>query len=126
MSTDPTWRVYLAEWVTVYTSDMFVRFGDDECEAVFGQRYKGRVRDGDWRVIPVTAGHPEAVVPRVLQLRLPNLRGEFKSEADAWWLAGELLDATGQSPHVVQRGSAEERALLEYGKKMLPGGGTGS
>ncbi len=121
MSTEPTWRVYLHEWLAVYTSDATGRDGVAECSDVFRRKYRGRVRDEDWRVvIPGPAARDQ---PRCVQLRRPNLHGEFKDYSDAVQLASELLDDRGGTAHVVQRGSDEERELLDYGRKMLPDAG---
>ncbi len=113
---DATWRVYLPEWVTFYTSDATGPEGQAECQAYFERKYKGRVRDEDWRVVPSIHGMELARSPYSVQLCLPNLRGEFKDRMDA------LALPSGHSPEarIVQRGSAEEQALLEYGVKMLP------
>ena len=55
MSTpDAPWRVYLAEWVTVWTSDAAGPEGQAEALQHFRGKYRGRVRDEDWRV---AAGH---------------------------------------------------------------------
>ena len=113
---DATWRVYLAEWLIVWTSDAFGPEGAGECRAHFGRRYKGRVREEDWRVEPAVPGRVVSG-QQCLQLRLPNLQGEFKLRAD--------VPVTGyvEGGHLVQRGSAEEKELLAYGKKMLPDAG---
>jgi len=117
-SPDATWRVYLAEWLIVYTSDELEVIGQRECEAVFARKYQGRLRDGDWRIRNPGAFRPGR---RVLQLRLPNLKGEYKDNADAVALASELMDAHPDGPcDVVHRGSAGEQALLDYSRKMLP------
>lgn len=112
---DATWRVYLNEWVTFYSSDAHGPEGEAECRAHFDRKYKGRVREQDWRVtcsVTSTLGG----WPYLLELRLPNLRGEFKDRMDA------LALPSGHSPEarIVQRGSPQEQALLEYGVKMLP------
>jgi hypothetical protein len=113
VSTEPTWKVYLPEWLAVYTAGAFGISGEAECKYVFDRRFAGRVREEDWRL---EAG---SVTSR-LELRLPNLHGEFKHYSDAVGLASELVDDRGGVAHVVQRGSPEEKALLEYGKKKLP------
>jgi hypothetical protein len=123
---EPTWKVYLAEWLTVYTSDRVGQeAGEAECREYFTGKYAGRVRDADWR-FTVFLPDAESLVsdrPVCLQLRLPNLHGEFKDYSDAVQAASELLDDRGGTAHVVQRGSAEERALLDYGKKKFPDAG---
>jgi hypothetical protein len=125
MSTEPTWKVYLPEWLIVYTSDAAGGLeGGAECRQHFHGKHRGRVRGEDWRVVPAIAGaERERHRPYCLQLRLPNLHGEFKDYSDAVQLASELVDDRGGVAHVVQRGSPEERELLDYGRKMLPGAG---
>jgi hypothetical protein len=115
MSTEPTWKVYLPEWLIVYTAGVSGTEGRDECRRHFDGRYQGRMRSEDWRL--VNTQYPQ------LQVRLPNLHGEFKDYSDAVALASELVDDRGGTAHVVQRGSAEEKALLDYSRKMLPDAG---
>lgn len=126
MSTEPTWRVYLPEWQFVYTSDVLGEPGIDECLIFYRQRYEGRVREEDWRTVPAVMG-ARGPQPQALQLRLPNLRGEFKDYDTAVEWASHLADQIPSGDQVavvvVQRGSVEERELLEYGKKMLPDAG---
>jgi hypothetical protein len=112
VSTEPTWKVYLPEWLAVFS----VAGDGPECWDHFAGKYAGRVRDEDRRV-KVEPDH------QVLQMRLPNLQGEFKDRADALALARDLEPDSGQAVRIVQRGSAEEKALLEYGTKMLPDAG---
>ncbi len=114
---DATWRVYLNEWVTFYSSDAFGPDGQAECLQYFRRKYRGRVRDEDWRVVPGAGVERAARFPYCVQLYLPNLRGEFKDEADARMLR---LEHIGEAVSVVQRGSPQEQDLLAYGTKMLP------
>jgi hypothetical protein len=120
VSTEPTWRAYLAEWLTVYTSDGLGADGLRECKEHFDRKYAGRVAEIGRIVDP----GPARLEPqrKCLQTRLWNLKGEFKDEADAVLMLGQHAGLE-ESPRVVQRGSAEEKSLLEYGKKMLPGAG---
>lgn len=117
MSAEPTWRVYLREWLTVYTSDYNGERGMAECLQHLTQKYAGRVRVEDWQTVVADPMRPDGSA-RWLKLRLPNLRGEFKDRAEA-------MDWCIQLPHaqLVQRGSDEEKELLAYGKKMLPDAG---
>lgn len=118
MSTEPTWRVYLREWLAVYSCE-----GDSpECWDHFAAKYAGRVRDEDRRVRVTDTGQR-------LELSLWNRRGEFKDSEDAKMLALDL-EVGWHGPHldsgpcrVVQRGSDEEKELLAYGKKKLPDAG---
>jgi hypothetical protein len=111
MSENATWRVYLPEWLIVYSSNAFTEQGKAECLQHFADRYAGRVREEDWRVVCSVTSKPGGW-PYLLELRLPNLRGEFKDRQDV-----PVYDA--EDAYLVRRGSAEEQALLEYGKKML-------
>jgi hypothetical protein len=111
------WRVYVREWMIVYTSDSSGPEGADECWDHFERLYKGRVRKMDRQVI-TDSPH---VHPYLLKLRLPNLKGEFRDQADARVLVSDLVDA-GCSSYMVQRGSEDEKVLLDYGRKMLPDG----
>lgn len=113
MSADePTWRVYAPEWLSVYTSDQLEVPGMRECQAVFDLTYAGRVRLTDMRIKGIGLMRPAHYC---LQLRLWNLKGEYKDRR-------EVLDHSIEIPHahLVQRGSPEERELTEYGKRMLP------
>lgn len=127
-STEPTWRVYLREWLIVWTSDADGPEGVDECWDYFARKYKGRVREEDRRVVDAITGRQGSAGPQCLQLWLPNLKGEFKDRTDADKLADALAadppyEGAGLFVGVIQRGSAEERELLEYGRKMLPDAG---
>ena len=116
-----SWRVYLTEWLTVYTSDEVEVLGAGECRDVYSRKYAGRVRSADWRISSAREIRPS---PRCLQLRLPNLCGEFKDHNDALELASRLMDGHKDGPcDLVRRGSDEEKELLEYGKKKLPDAG---
>ena len=106
-SPDATWRVYLAEWLIVWTSDADGPEGVDECWDYFERKYKGRVREEDRRVVPAIIGRGGgATGPYCVQLRLPNLQGEYKDEADARELSVERVLMAGEAVSAVQRGSA--------------------
>lgn len=109
--------MYLREWLTVYTSKAKGQEGSDECEDVFVTRYQGRVREEDWHCEPVSHVAPDAWEWR-LMLKLPNLRGAFRSHDDAEQLAGEL----GPDAIVVLRFSDHEKQLLAYGRRLLHDG----
>lgn len=105
---EPTWRVYLAEWLIVYTSDSSGPEGVDECWDHFAGKYKGRVREDHRRVVPAITGRLGAEGPYCLQLHLPNLQSESRDRIDGCVIGVQ-----------VQRGSPAEQELLDYGKKML-------
>lgn len=121
---DAPWRVYLPEWLTVYTSDQMGEAGIAECQSHFAVKYEGRVHREDVVVTLARAGRPS---PACLKLRLPNLKAEHKDHDLAQvWLQGMVSDmpedTRGGWIGLVQRGSDEEKELLAYGVKMLPGG----
>jgi len=123
MSENATWRVYLPEWLTVYTSDASGSLdGGLDCLSWFRRSYSGRVRLEDHRVVPAAAAaEMDSYRPYCLQLRLPNLKGEFKDRNQA----ADLLQAMGGTDGLVRCGSPQEQALLDYGRKMLPAGENG-
>jgi hypothetical protein len=97
------WRVYRSEWLVVHTSVS----GEADCERVLAEEFEGRVRSEDWRIGSQPPGHA------VLEVRLPNCRGEFRFAPDAVARAAEVA---GQA---VERGSTEEDRLLAYGTRRL-------
>lgn len=103
--TPDIWKVYQPDWLIVCatTSDLL-------CRDYFDRFYAGRVRDEDVRYNSAVGG------TFVLELRLPNLKGEFKYKhlAEAWV---ELHPAKGTE--IVARSSRAEMKLLEYGKRKL-------
>jgi hypothetical protein len=108
-----TFMVYLPEWQVRHTSEELEVMGQKECKDHFEQNYAGRVREEDWQVRGAGNFRPQR---QVLRLRLPNLKGECKDEAEAEALRSGL----GDQAVLVARGSAEERELLSYGKRRLP------
>lgn len=112
-TTDTTWCVYLPEWVRVHVSVAHGQGGQEECKHVFTERFLRKVRQDDWRIRP-DRGNP----PRYrLELRLPNLKGEFKDDREA----RDLADRLGAEAILVEWGSAEEDRLMDYGQKRLNG-----
>lgn len=105
-----TWCVYQPEFVTVYASEARGNDGRDECVAMFDRHWRGKIEDEDWRLknIGVRPYRYE------LQLKLPNLKGEYKDEGLARDRAGQLSRAVA-----VQWGSPAEQQLLDYGDKQL-------
>jgi hypothetical protein len=103
------WRVYQREWIVSYTSDLTSEEGQAEAMGVYEERWAGRIAPGDYRFSMVGAGATQIL------LFVPNLQGEFRTRADA-----EDLCPRDVTPVIVPSGSPEERALLDYGKRMLP------
>lgn len=115
------WCVYSQEWLAVYSSDMIGLAGRNECQGVYIRRYEGRIREHDTRLQPWSETSSNAY-PWMLELRLWNLRGEFVSQAlgERFVTANNLAaDGPDRAP-VVRKNSAADRALREYGQKMLP------
>jgi hypothetical protein len=110
---DAPWRVYLKEWLIVYTSDRLEDYGQQECRDHFTKNYEGRIWPEDVQVRAVSQPGPQ---PQVLEFRLWNRHGEYKDRTGADELASVLEGSV-----VVQRGSEDEQELLGYSRKMLPG-----
>lgn len=117
--TDPaSWRIYRDEWLVAFVA--FPQDGQsaqERAEVHFARHYRGKVLDCDVRFV---AG-PEAYGSRavVLELRLPNMRGEFKTRE----LAQEFADrffAGEENVIVVGTDSPEDRDLRTYGMTPLP------
>jgi hypothetical protein len=79
----------------------------------FDAKYAGRVRDIDVRFVPRGLG---AYATVQLQLRLPTLKGEFKTEALAIEFA---VDQGWTDATVVVRNSKADHDLRNYGVKKL-------
>lgn len=122
---DDLYRLYRPEWVIVYTADALavapgakeplapdelVRYAHEHFEL----RYAGRVRPEDVRFTPAGVG-PHARVH--LELRLPNLKGEFKFEALA---RGYAVRMGWSNFQLVVRNSKLDHELRAYGVKRLP------
>jgi len=123
MSTPVAWRVYVQDWIVVYTSDAVAPEGQEEAQRVFAERWAGRVEEGDFTFQFIPSLHVQ------IWLRIPVLQGEWRAEPDAEAHAQRIrasereVRAQGLRlpglPEIVESGSAEERALLDYGKKKL-------
>lgn len=112
-------KVYRPEWIVVAVSDAPGDAGRKELEAMFAERWEGRVFQEDVLLEPGSEKFPDKYAWR-LRLLLWNVRGEFK------WLvkAQEFVTKQGwsDSARVVIRNSREEFQLREYGQKKLPEG----
>lgn len=119
MNTEPvSWRIYLHEWIATYAA--FEQDGQTPIERVrayFAEHFDGRVRQADVRYGEdnATFGEPAAI----LYLRLPNLRGEWKTRELAEEFAQQFF-TDGETAVVVGTDSREEQDLKSYGVKMLP------
>ncbi len=115
-----SWRVYHYEWITVHTA-----FGRDSASAIehatahYTEHYAGRVREADVQYLFDEETYGRAAV--LLQLRLPNLRGEFKDRERAEQFSDLMFGAEpGHRVHVVGADTEQDRTLLAYGVKQLP------
>lgn len=106
--TDDLWRVYRPEWMVVGAARN-VPEAEVTLDFMF-REYEGRVRPEDVRRVVVGD-------VRQLQLRLPNMRGEFKTKgrAEAYVRAEGWTDTT-----IVVRNSAQDHKLRSYGTRRLP------
>jgi len=111
------WRVYHHEWITVFRSQHHGLLARKEIDNFYGVKYKGRVKPEDVRVIPTSPKNQDEW-PWLLQLFLPNMRGEFRDEVDARAYA-KSMDFT--APVVVIKNSLLDHQIRQYGVKMLVG-----
>lgn len=112
---DEVYRLYRPEWVTVH----YVIADDDgtccpglisQLREYFAATYAATVADADVRM--VCDGEGINAVAQ-LQLRLPNLKGEFKHA----FLAERFADERGYTDHqIVVRNSAVDKRLRRYGQ----------
>lgn len=113
--TEPWWRVWQREWVVVYNSDEVGELGSQECEAVFGRRFAAEVTSDEWRIVPWSAAAP-GKYPCSLELWLPVMKGEFRSEQ----LADDCrLDY--RHTEIEQRGTDRDGWLWKRSRIMLRG-----
>jgi hypothetical protein len=107
------WRVYRPEWLIVYVTEDDAD-GQTRMSDHFQNNFAGRVKEHDARRV-VDGEPPNAVLQ--LQIRKPNMRGEFKHHSDAEAFVAEQgwTDAT-----IVTRNSREDHELRAYGTKRLP------
>lgn len=112
-SGDNLWRVYRPEWLIVYVTDGSDGVGE-RIDQYIADKLVGRVRDEDIRL--VTEGEPPHGIAQ-LQVRKPNMRGEFKHLADARAFAS---DQGWDDAVLVKRNSPADHDLRMYGTKRLP------
>lgn len=124
--TDDVYRVYRPEWVIVFSlvepsydsSDQTISLVG-ECREFFRRNYAGRVRPADMAVVvspgSVRAGGHTTTIVR-LQLRLPTLKAEFKTEP----YARDFVTAQGWGDAtIVARNSRGDHELRGYGRRLL-------
>jgi len=114
--TADTFKVYVPEWVIMFTSKApHAEGGQAEAEAFFATKYEGRVEDTDVRYEPASRVFPDKF-PTRLFLRLPNVKGEFKTKLHA----DDFVEKSGLAEaQVVARNSRNEHKLKDYGIKKL-------
>lgn len=109
-----THRVYVKEWLPEIKSP-----SEGTVRDYFEHRYEGRIRDED-----VEFGYDEEQELHYLNLRLWNVKAEWKDEALALAHAAEIIgeQVNDQTPdvEVVARNSRKEHLLASYGKLKLP------
>ena len=107
-----TWRVYLKEWLIEASDCTFDSLEKD----TFEPKYGGRVLDEDWRIVAAD----EDELEYVLEVRLWNVKGEWKYEEEAQEHARLLREVGGHPEAVaVPRNSRQEHVLKDYGKLLL-------
>lgn len=112
MDTQDTYKVYVKDWLHKHTGSA------EECNAVFAEKFEGRVEDGDWKIEPPFDGSRYAW----LQLRLWNVAGEYKQQDHAEESVPYVMQQFGvpaEDVRVVGRNSRDEVLLNDYGVKKL-------
>lgn len=111
------YRAYRHEWIVVH---FLMQDPDnptpliDQMREYFQQRYEGRVVAEDMRIVRDGTDINEICQ---LQLKLPNLKGEFKRRVDALsWVKEQGWD----SYRVVAAGSLADHELRQYSIRKLP------
>jgi len=115
--TNDLWKVYRPEWIRTFSSKAVGEAGKTECEKHFEEKYKGKVSADDVRYMPTSAANPDKY-PWRLELKLPNIKGEFKTKdlAESYRASKEWDDAV-----LVSRNSKAEHDLKAYSKKAYKG-----
>lgn len=111
-------RVYRPEWVQVFSSTAVGENGYQECHTHCDEVYQGRVMPYDMWVRRLDKKNPDTT-RSVLMLKLPVLKGEFKTEdlAGAW--VREQPWAVEVGVVTVVRNSKADHDIRQYGKRML-------
>jgi hypothetical protein len=111
-----TWCLYVTEFTEVYTSDSAGVLGQEECRALFTDKYARRVGEQDYRIVPMRDRQPSRYR---LELLLPNLRGEWKDEIEALDQAEKAEKPGAIGVVLVERGSREEAELKATLRRRL-------
>jgi hypothetical protein len=111
------WRVYLPEWLIMYTSDAEGNDGYQECWNLIKNRYERSLpkpAENYFRIVQADSHHkrrahttPDYKGHYCVQLLLPNLRAEARDRTGADLIATEL----GPEAEVVARDSIGDKAL---------------
>jgi hypothetical protein len=115
-------RVYRPEWIIVFFAGPGDAVDDDTGLDIvrrtvaehFEERYRGRVHDEDHRIEYTGEG---ITFVATLLLRLPTMKGEFKSRVYAERF---VTDKGWADTTLVTRNSPEDYALRNYSITMLP------
>jgi hypothetical protein len=110
-----TWKVYVKDWLIVFTSPTDSELGMAECSVVFDDKFDGRVKESDSRITPM---FDTGLTKYYLELRLWNPVGEFKTEELAKDFAVSVYTAHPEFL-IVGRNSRDEQVLQDYGKVKL-------
>lgn len=106
-------RVMVWEWVVAFVGHPG-EGSDDHCLRHFKENYDGKIPEDGRRVIDWPGQR------KALELRVPNPRAEWKTEALAEAHA-EKLREDGYEVTVVIRNSRADHDLRKYGRVLLPG-----
>jgi hypothetical protein len=113
-----SFKVYMWDWIAVYTSDSDGNAGTVECLETYSDKYQGTVRDNQHRIEPAGESWPSSLL-----LYVPALQGEFSDEADAEKHQGRLRSVMGNANEtqvaIVVAGSDADKYLATYGKRKL-------
>lgn len=112
-------RIYRSEWVVRFSSEKTGEEGEAECLVRFEEAYAGRVHQHNVRTRRVDP-HDPGRSRSLLELRLPTMKGEFKTEALADEWTRKQPWATEGGVCMVVRNSKADHDLRAYGTRMLP------
>lgn len=108
-----TWRVWVKDWVAVFTSDADGPAGETECAEHFVRKYLGTVLPTEHRI------KGTLLWPATLELYLPTVVEETKDYDKARALHGALV-LKRQATWMTEFGQPKDKELESYGKRKLP------